>query len=138
MAMVFATQDRKRFFLVPEEVKLRAGGLPVQSMTGDVRRVDGEQIKPYEVDEQAARQHVEGRLAAVETLRRELLNFAAHLEQFGRDLASEPPPEKVAALLQLAGVSEAELTRDPTGSLKKIVNKLQSATLEALEPILKK
>ena len=136
--VVLATQDRKRFFLVPESVKLRAGGLPVQAMTGEQRRVDGEQLRPYEVDEAAARQHVEARLAAVELLRRELLNFAAHIEQLGREFAENPPPEKVAALLELAGVNQIDLLRDPAGTLKRVVSKLQAATLEALEPLLKK
>jgi hypothetical protein len=135
MATVFASQDG-RFFLVPDGVKLRVGGLPVQSLTGEKRRVDGEQLEPYRVEEAAAKQHVEGRLAAIEVLRRELLNFARHLEQLGRDLAAEAPPERVAALLAMAGVSENDLLRNPTATLKKVVDRLQSATMEALQPII--
>ena len=138
VAIVYSSADRTRFFIVPDGVKLRNGGMRVQALTGEQSRLDGEQLAPYEVSEAEARRHVEERLTAIEVLRRELVAFAEALKAVGRELEREPPPERVEALLKMAGVTTLDLARDPTGSLKRVVAKMTHATMETLEPILKR
>jgi hypothetical protein len=138
VATVYSSADRSKFFLVPDGVKLRGGGMRVQAITGEQTRVDGEQILPYQVSEEEARKYVEERLAAIEALRRELVAFAEAVSAVGREFDREPPPERVSALLKAAGVSNLDMARDPTGSLKRVVKVVTEMSLESLQPLLKR
>jgi hypothetical protein len=115
MATVYCSADRSRFFIVPDDVKLRAGEMRVQSLAGEQSRVDLQQLLPYEVPEEEARRHVEERLAQIEVLRKELLAFAEAVRAFGNEIEKEAPPESVAIVTKLTEETlDPLLKRSPT------------------------
>lgn len=131
--MLYSSADRKRFFLVPDDVVLRPGGLAVQALSGSMTQIDAEQLSGYEVPEAIAREQVQRRVAAIESLARELTAFASALRTVTAEAGQAPTPERVAQLLALAGLSEEDLKRDPGRGLKLVMERLKTVTMERLQ-----
>jgi hypothetical protein len=125
MPRVYASADRRRFFLVPDDVALPPGGFPLSSLTGGTVSVDDAQLAAYEIDEEAARAWVEKRRQIAADLVRELNAWATAIAQLGRDIARPAAPERVAELLRICGISEDELARDPKAALARVLRKIR-------------
>jgi hypothetical protein len=127
MPRIYASADRRRFFLVPDDVKLRSGDLTVQSLTGERVAADGAQLEPYQVDEATARAQVEQRRRVAGDLVRELNAFAQAIERFGREAARPAAPERLGELLHACGLTEEDLARDPKAALARVLDHIGSA-----------
>jgi hypothetical protein len=133
MPRIYASADRRRYFLIPDDVKLRSGELAIASLTGERTAADAEQLAPYEVDEATARAQVEKRRQVAGDLVRELNAFAQAIERFGREAERPATPERLGELLRACGLTEEDLKRDPKAVLARVLDKIGGAVATELK-----
>jgi hypothetical protein len=121
MPRIYASADRRRFFIVPDQVQLRSGDLAISSITGDKLSADPAQLEAFEVDEATARAQVEHKKQVAADLVRELNAFAQAIERFGREAERPATPERLHELLGACGLTDDDLKRDPKGVLKRVL-----------------
>ncbi|MCA9494219.1 MAG: hypothetical protein KC621_30035 [Myxococcales bacterium] len=101
---LYFTADRTRFFLVPPDVVVPQGELVLHTLQGTTDRLDEEAVAAHEVDQQAARAHVdagwERGVARIRDAWRELIGAPATTEP--PDLSRWP-----------GGVSPGDIATDP-------------------------
>jgi hypothetical protein len=133
MPRIYASADRRRYFLIPDDVQLRSGELAISSLTGDRLTADAAQLEAYEVDEATARAQVAQRRQVANDLVRELNAFAQAIERFGREAERPATPERLGELLRACGLTEEDLKRDPKLALARVLDKIGSAVSAELK-----
>lgn len=88
------TEDRKRWFLLPEERELARGSLEIRSLTGETSHADEQALSAYEVSEDQARRWAKDELAqTLDVLRggidEQLGEWRGRLEAFKKQPAGE-------------------------------------------------
>ncbi|MCB9687388.1 MAG: hypothetical protein H6738_03780 [Alphaproteobacteria bacterium] len=103
-ARLYFTADRARFFLVPPDVVVPAGELVLHTLQGTTDRLDEEALAPHEVDQDAAKAHVD---AGWE-------RGVARIRDAWRDLIGAAPTAEPPDLSRWpGGVSPGAIATDP-------------------------
>ena len=61
-ATLWTTEDRSRWFLMPDDAAVAPGTVPIRTLTGRSALADGELLAPYEISEDQARRLVKEQL----------------------------------------------------------------------------
>jgi hypothetical protein len=140
MANIYASADRKRFFMVPEGTELRPGDLELSSLTNEKVKVDADDVARFEVPEAEAKEAVMKRMASLKQITQELHDLASRITAAVKGIG-EPVAEagraRVEQILGAIGVSLADLEKDPQGTLKTVGDRMKTLAQEKLAAIMK-
>jgi hypothetical protein len=119
---MYASADAKRFFWVPNDEKLPDGPFVIRSLTGKRHSVDEAALKPFELEEERAKEITQQELARITQRAGNLLAGAASLMREAVKKPATPPlsPKAETNIANALGITEEQLRKDPKALLDSL------------------